>query len=227
MDRALELASADIETGQARQELSESLAEVIEGPVGRRKTVRLLSNVWLSPHEEAYPLLDDARSLRASQGTSTLPLHWGMSMAAYPFFMAVAEAAGRLLRLHEAFDSSQVKQRVQETYGERSTVERAVQRVLQCLVEWEALLSSTRSGQYRQSRTLDVESAHLRAWLLEALLRAKRTEAADLSALTSSPALFPFRMSQPGAGKLVASGRLKVHREGAIREAVFLSSHAG
>jgi hypothetical protein len=106
----------------------------------REKAITILLKVWVSVPEGLVPLRDDAlEHLRRLPGDGHLPLHWGMTTAAYRFFGAVAETAGRLLRLQDAVAAAQVQRRLREQLGERETVARAARRVLRCLVDWGVL----------------------------------------------------------------------------------------
>jgi hypothetical protein len=52
------------------------------------------------------------------------------------FFFDVATHAGKLLKLHGQANRSQVKRRMTETWGDRSTLERTIQHVLRSMVQW-------------------------------------------------------------------------------------------
>ena len=61
---------------------------------------------------------------------SAYGVHWGMCLATYPFFRDVAAATGRLLALQESAALSQIVRRMAESWSERTTATRAVQRVV-------------------------------------------------------------------------------------------------
>ena len=79
------------------------------------KTVTVLARVWLSVPAELESL-----RLRGLDLFTQLPqqehvaLHWGMLLAVYPFWGAVALQVGRLLRLQGAATAAQVQRRVRE-----------------------------------------------------------------------------------------------------------------
>ena len=123
-----------------------------------------------------------------------MPIHWGMSMAAYPFLKAVADNIGRLLRLQDSVTSSQVQRRVREKYGERETVSRATQRVMYSFVDWEVLEKEAKAPVYKPAMMQHIDNPRLIAWLVEALLHTKPDGRALLNDLLQSPALFPFTL---------------------------------
>ena len=166
-DRALEEAARTTEPAEARARLDEALSAEIEGDRSRAVTVRLLHQIWLAPPSTHRRLRDEAVAAY-EQGNDTRPLHWGMSMAEYPFFRVVAEAVGRDLRLHNGVSAPTVLRRVAEEYGERPTVRRSAQRVLQSMVDW-GLLTRDQDGTYRTEDAVSL-SHDLTAWALSATL---------------------------------------------------------
>lgn len=210
-ERALEEAARGAELAEARARLGEALAGEIEGERSRTVTVRLLQQIWLAPAPEHHSLWEEA--IEAYQrGADTLPLHWGMSMAAYPFFRVVAEAAGRPLRLQDHASAPTVLRRIAETYGERPTARRAAQRVLQTMVDWGALARET-EGDYIAEPAMIV-GRDMSEWLLSATLWSAEGGSLAFEALASSPALFPFQLAR--VDKLRAGAALV--RQGGGRE---------
>jgi len=143
-----------------------------------------------------------------------LPLHWGMSMVAYPFFATIAELTGRLLRLQESVTLNQLRKRIVEQVGERSTAIRAGQRVVRSIIEWGVLRDAKKPGHYEVGGVRKVDDGPLAQWLLEASLRASGKDSADIAALTRSPCLFPFELEPPHARELTDNARLEVARHG-------------
>ena len=93
-------------------------------------------------------------------------------LATYPFFRDVAETLGRLLNLQGSVALSQVTRRVAESWGERSTVIRATQRVVRSMVEWGMLEESGERGMFSAARPSavpdgDAVGAWLAVWTYE------------------------------------------------------------
>jgi len=104
------------------------------------KTVTILTKIWVNPPDNLIEFHRQGLTL-----LSTLPqeehiaIHWGMTMAVYPFWGTVASHVGRLLNLQGTVSVNQIQRRVREQYGERATVSRAAQRVLRSIVNWKVL----------------------------------------------------------------------------------------
>ncbi|MEO5334338.1 MAG: hypothetical protein H7839_20170 [Magnetococcus sp. YQC-5] len=190
----------DAMTRSLQEHLTDKLSVGGESERGNReKAISILVRIWLTGYPQ-WPFLRDAglELLRVLPVQHHLPVHWGMSMAVYPFFGAVAEATGRLLRLQETITSAQVLRRLRERYGERETVDRAVRRVLRVFADWQVLGDTETRGVYRcTTGNRLLQDRKLEAWLLLARLVANREQTASLRTLMHHPSLFPFQVGKP------------------------------
>ncbi len=229
LDEAAHLARAGQNRANARSALVEMLRDKVSvggnaAGSNREKTVTILTRTWCGPPSRLIPLRDTGlRLLDDAALASRLAVHWGMTMAVYPFWSAVATQAGRLLRLQGVATAAQIRRRVQEQYGERSTVARATRRVLRSFVDWGVLADTTTRGQYTVGEQHPVQAPELVGWLAEAALHARAGHPASPNDLLQQPGLFPFRVSYvPPRSLAAASLRLEVVRHGLDSELVVL-----
>jgi hypothetical protein len=190
----------------------------------REKAVTILTKIWVNPAPEVGELQNAGLDLlKVVPASMHRVLHWGMTMAAYPFWAAVAEQAGRLLSLQGTVAPAHVQRRLREQYGERETVARAARRVLRAFVDWEVLAESPKKGVYIEGTRQAIEQPEITAWLIEALLHAQPIENASLSVLLDSPILFPFTLQHISASQLVASSsHLDTLRHGLDEDLIML-----
>lgn len=224
LDRALELAHEDTGVVTARRRLGEFLEEVISSDSSRQKTAGILRSIWLDPPSQCHALWDEALAIDEhleTGSTEQLALHWGMSMAAYPFVGTVAETVGRLLGLQETVSVSGIRRRVQETYGDRPTVNKAIPCVLRSFYDW-GVLDNVDGSRFRAQLDREIASERLGGWLLESVLHARRTEAEDFKTLVASPHLFPFTLSVRVADELPSSERRFIQQQGRGRKVLGL-----
>ena len=145
------------------------LEQDIVGVEARSKTSIILNRMWLSPH----PLLADyvARGVAlhaADPDVDTLALHWGSALCSHPFFASIAEFIGRLLHLHGEFTSAQITRRLKEQYGDRASILRAAEAVLQTLVGWGVIkLEDPKARLFRARKPMPITSVAASAWLME------------------------------------------------------------
>lgn len=190
----------------------------------REKAITILMKVWVHPPRDLHPLQREGLKLLSGLPREDhIAVHWGMSMAVYPFWEAVAAHVGRLLRLQGTAAASQVQRRVREHYGERDTVSRAARRVLRSFFDWGVLKETSGKGIYTQGISCTIAHVELIAWLAEAYLNAHPNGPKALRAVLDSPSLFPFRLSPISADHLAASsGRLDVLRHGLDQDLIIL-----
>jgi hypothetical protein len=126
-----------------RAALHRALAGEIQGTDARRKTVNILTRIWLRVPEAHRALRDEALSLWPRvPDAGRLWLHWGLALLAYPFFRDVATTVGRLLRAQDRFTLAQVQRELVARWGERTTLDYAAPRAISSLADWGVLAPS-------------------------------------------------------------------------------------
>jgi hypothetical protein len=228
----LERTAALLAAGRSRELIQTALAQTLEEKLSvggtadrgnREKAISILLKIWVSVPATLKPLRDDAlEHVRRLSPSEHLPLHWGMTMAVYPFFGVVAEAVGRLLELQGSVAASQLQRRIRELLGERETVARAARRILRCFIDWGVLEEDAQEGVYHPAASRQVSDARLAAWLIEASLVASGLRSGALRALLVAPRLFPFRIPVAMNSKLHLGHRLELFRQGLDEEMVLV-----
>ena len=188
------------------------------------KTITILLKVWQKPPAELKELRNcGLELLKVFSRTDSLAIHWGMVMAAYPFWSSVATQAGRLLRLQASAAAAQVQRRIKEQYGERETVARRARYVLRSFCDWGVLKETEKQGVYSAGSCLTINDNRLSAWLVEAALNARINGSAPLKELVESPCFFPFQIKSIYAEALVSvSPRLDILRQGLDDDLIML-----
>jgi hypothetical protein len=229
-DRNLELRWLDLTAGLAatgqsldeiRQQLHQQLTDDLPGYKARRNTITVLTGIWVRLPEKHASLQAEAFALLPCvTPQERLWLHWGMTLLAYPFFHDIAAVAGRLMRLQGDFDTLQVRRRMRESWGQRTTLDRAVGRVIQSFAAWGVIQSlPDQTNTFRAAPCLTTERADLAVWFLECLLRSNQQSKQSangqmpLVELLQSPSAFPFDL-MPYHWQLRQSERFQIERQG-------------
>ena len=189
----------------------------------RQKTVTILMKIWRNVPPDVEPLQNDAlQMLPALNLNHRHAVHWGMTLAVYPFWGMVAAHTGGLLRLQGTAVAAQIQRRIREQYGERQTVSRAAARVLRSFIDWGVLADADGKGLYVRGRQRELGDARVAAWLAEAMLRSGPQVRGSASPLRH-PTLFPYRLPHLAASQLAThSCRLDVLRQGLDEEVLIL-----
>lgn len=191
------------------------------GDDARGKTLTVMFHLWVDVPETAVSLRDAAAKLLSEvDPVERVGLHWGLGLATYPFFRDVADASGRLLALQDSVSLAQLQRRLAERWGQRSTTERAAQRIVRSWIDWGVLKETAQRGTYAAGRRLEVGGAFA-AWLVEALLVAGDSDSQSVAKARTNPQLFPFELRVTGH-ELRRAPRLVVHRQGVNEDVVAL-----
>ena len=228
LERTANLALSGFDRDAAYQALQELLQNHIsvDGNAkrgNREKAITILMKVWITVPKGLEEFRDEGLSLLRNLPTKDrIAIHWGMAMAAYPFWGNVAETTGRLLRLQGNAAAALVQRRVRELFGERETVSRAVRRVLRSYVDWGVLRETAQKGTYEQGTVRGFEDPQVVTWLISAALIASGINSAPLAAITQGPALFPFQLARPSTKDLEECSRLECFRQALDDDTVVL-----
>src|SRR5207249_2876639 len=124
-----------LDNGRSENEIHIALAELLREELSpdsdakrgsREKTITILLKTWVRVPESLTAFRNvGLKLLKDRPAADRLLPHWGMTIAAYPFFRTVAEVTGRLLRLQGTAGAAQIQRRVRERVGERETVARS------------------------------------------------------------------------------------------------------
>ena len=218
--------------GNTREEIEKELRDFLEDKLSvgsnpergaREKAITILLKIWVSvPESLAGFHKEGLEFLRKLPPEDHLAIHWGMTMAVYPFFASVADQVGRLLRLQESFTLSQIQRRIREQLGERETVARAARRILSSFVDWEVLKRSAKRGNYAGTSPRLVTHRKLATWLIESVLLSSNSASGSLKSIAQAPSLFPFKLDSVNANDLKGNKRLESYRQGLDEDIVML-----
>lgn len=213
LDAILDRVATGHDPAAARVFLHELLRPQHPANEARQKTVGILMRIWLLVEPEYRSHRDDALSmLRTVPSRDRLWLHWGMATLTYPLFRDTATAIGRLFKLQGDFTLAQLNRRLVESWGDRSTLKRAAQRIVRSMVQWGVLVDAGR-GRFTPGKMRVAPSMELQLWLVGAAHLAEGAGELEFQQLMALPSLFPFEIGV-GIGDLRRSRRFAIHRQG-------------
>jgi len=232
LERTAQMCLAGMSISAIRHEIQSLLSDLSSSGSAKRgsreKATTILLKIWVSPYKELADFRDAGLELLSSvKKEERIAIHWGMIMAAYPFWANVASEAGRLIRLQTTVTAQQVRRRLIEKFGDRELVLRATRNVLRSFVNWKVLKETPEKGVYSAGISLTIAQVEVIAWLAEAFLHAHPNGSVALRTVIDSTSLFPFRLSPVFADHLVAvSGRLDVLRHGLDQDLIMLRTES-
>lgn len=228
----LDAAAAKAAAGAPTDEMRAYLRSLLDGAVSgdkfnsaRGKTITVLNHIWGEVPGPAASLRERAAAqLAGSTPDERLALHWAMMVGTYPVFTDAAAAIGRLLTLQGSFTLAHLTRRLVGVWGERSTLERAGQRILRSMVQWEVLRDTATRGMYEAVPRRRKVGPAVGTVLIEALLVDAEEASVPLDQLTGHPAIFPFGLDV-NASHVRCASQFRVHRQGLDSD--FVELHGG
>jgi len=209
------------ETARATKELrdpeqvKEALQDTIEsheGKEAKRKTIDVLTRAWSRVDDEHTGLRDEALDMfDAVNSSEKLMLHWGLLLLGYPIFRDVTEVIGKLSNLQGYVTISQVKRSVKKDWGDRTTLNRTVDRIFQSLVEWNVLQST--EGSFKINKKTYSPKVNVQKWLLTSLLQSIKPRLVSSDDLLTHPSLFPFTIDIT-IKQLIESSKIEIINQG-------------
>jgi hypothetical protein len=198
----LDATVARVMSGEApeatRKSLWEFLEDVESGTTNnsnRGKTLTVLTRIWISVPKKAEPLRRAAlKCIASTPGEKRIGIHWAMVVGTHPFFFDVATQVGKLIKLHGQVSRSQIKRRMTETWGDRSTLERTIQHVLRSMARWGLLRAGDEHGSLMGPPHRIEIGAELSQLLIHSVLLG-HAKGQPFSVLLDHPALFPFTLN--------------------------------
>ena len=239
LDRRLELewldaAAAQVAAGADEAMVRDRLFDLLRDQVGgarrrgtaRHKTVGVLVGAWVLTPKELAAFRGRAIDLLPllSPG-ERLAMHWAVLMAVYPFFGDVACHVGRMLSLQSNLTLSHLMGEMRREWGDRSTVDRAAQRIVRSMVDWGALRDTGSRGVYEAMREATPLRGDASKLVLEGLLHYAQRPLPTDDALRH-PGLFPFDLNLRPYD-LRGSSLFEIHRLGLDIDMVTLRERAG
>lgn len=226
LDQGLALASQDVPWMEAKAVLAPQVAADNPGADTIRKVLEHVRRIWFDPPDDSLELR--AAGLVFFRSTASpinrLLLNWGMTIAAYPFVGNVAEALGRLLRLQQKANRSDVQRRLREQYGDREFVNRSTRFNVSSFLDWGIIAEGKPRGTYVPGISIPAMCPDQLGWLAEAVLISRGQGQLPFSQLCRHPVLFPITLDTFNSSVLRTNPRLRVERLSLNEEQVSLLS---
>jgi hypothetical protein len=195
LDAAAARAARGQPTAEVREFLWRFLEDLVPGDTnssGRGKTLTVLTRIWLAVPPKAERLRDAAlQCIGSASGEQRIAIHWAMAIGTHPFFYDVVTNVGKLLILNGQVNRSQIKRRMTDAWGDRSTLERTIQHVLRSVRQWGMLCDGPVKGSLIAAARRISVSDEISELLFHAVLLSHGS-GLPLAQLSSHPALFPF-----------------------------------
>jgi len=221
LDVTASLVAQKMEPSNIRERLVDTISETVTGTEAQRKTIDVLSAIWVKTAENSPHIHQEALTLfpTLSSSDERLWLHYGLSLVCYPFFRKCVSVIGQISRTEEMITRKMIKDKIAGEYGHLGGLDRSVERIIASLTNWGVLARTTQKQNYRILKNSFVSCENLQSWLLCCALQAHPSDAIPFDDLIHLPELFPFKITLR-VDSLRKDGRFVVQRQGGGLEMV-------
>lgn len=196
----MDAAALTVENGNSVDEARSFLHDYLKDPCpkyeARKKSITVLTKIWIRIPDSLIPLRDEAICLMPHlSDEERIWLHWGMCLNAYPFFSDVIKAIGRYNDLYGIFEKREIVNFMAKNWGERTTIPRAVQRIVDSLLEWGAIVRMDTPGKFQCLKNYSTHNKTLELWLLKSVISSNKRNSYPLNNIGSISEAFPFQFT--------------------------------
>lgn len=191
LNKVVELASNGLTEQEIKNQLNEYLSFEISSPTNLRKTREILMNIWVYENDISNKLRDEAVGIVRDAPEYALVAHWCMMMATYPVFVDMCKLIGRLSEFQDEITLSQIKQKLYDEWGERTTLYHSIDKLISTLKEL-SVLQCEKPGKYQIVKH-EVRNGRISAFMVYAMMLVDDNGYYSFTDLSNSVYFYPFQ----------------------------------
>lgn len=177
---------------EVKEALNEYLRFSITSPTNLRKTREILMNIWVRTEDKNAKLKELALNLyNTNKSSNKIVAHWCMMLLAYPVFGDIVTAIGKMADKQFDITTAQVKTRMFDVWGERSTLYHSIDKNIKTLKDIGAL-GTIKTGLYKVE-SFNIEEERAITLIVATLLTLKDKLYMRLDELESSYEFYLFK----------------------------------
>ena len=211
LDAAADCQMLGKDKAEAHEYLDSIISQTIQSKDNIRKTRTIMLNLWYG--NEPWIMHESIEACRYAARSERLPLHWALLLAYYPVFFDLCSVIGSLLEYRDTVTLQQIKSRIYEKWGARTTLEHSLSKNMQSLKDVGAMIPQQAAGAYTAAN-YTVDSKRIVYVLADSILKNEQREYMTWEEIIHHPALFPFSIVNVTQADLASCERFSLERMG-------------
>lgn len=191
LNKVVEFTASGLTEQEIKNQLNEYLSFEISSPTNLRKTREILMNIWVYENDISNKLRDEAVGVVRDAPEYALVAHWCMMMATYPVFVDTCKLIGRLSEFQDEITLSQIKQKLYDEWGERTTLYHSIDKLISTLKEL-SVLQCEKPGKYQIVKH-EVRNGQISAFMVYAMMLVDDSGYYSFTDLSNSVYFYPFQ----------------------------------
>ncbi|MDY0257236.1 hypothetical protein [Gudongella oleilytica] len=191
LDKTVELMKDEDDFEKVKDDLKEYIGLHIDTATNTRKTVSILSNIWLEDDEKNRSIKAYAREIVKTNNSSLrLVAHWCMMLISYKVFEDIVSIVGKLEYMQVEISSKFIREKMTDMWGERPTLIHAIPKNIRTMRDIN-VLDPVKHGVYKvKKHKVDDERAII--LIVATLIHLKDKLYLSLDELINDSIMFPF-----------------------------------
>lgn len=192
LNKAAELFRDNLSEAEYKNQLTDFLSYEIKSPTNFRKTREILMHIWFyQEDDQIHRMREQASQLMDEYPDYAMALHWGMLLLVYPVFHDLCHIIGRMAEFSDTITSRQLKQKLYDEWGERTTLFHSTDKIVATMKDLTAI-TAEKPGNYKIA-TYEVKNEQIVVFMVKAAMMSDGNSFFKLSDLSSLNVLYPFR----------------------------------
>ena len=192
LNKAAELFRENLSEAEYKNQLTDYLSYEIKSPTNLRKTREILMHIWFYQEDEKISRMrEQASQLMAKYPDYAMALHWGMLLLVYPVFRDLCHIIGRMAEFSDTITSRQLKQKLYDEWGERTTLFHSTDKIVATMKDLTAI-TAEKPGNYKIT-THEVKNEQIVVFMVKAAMMSDGNNFFKLNDLNALEVLYPFR----------------------------------
>ena len=191
MKKAVELLPHNLTEKKYKDALREHLSFEIDSPTNLRKAKDNLTFIWYRNNGDNALLQEDGRRLVVKYPDNISAISWCMIPLTYPVFHDLAKLMGKLFEFQETITTGQIRQKMFDEWGERSTLDYSTGKIIAAMKALEGV-SSPQTGKYVSS-VIPVQNEEVVSFMIKTAMHFGGSSYYSFNTLNDFAFLFPFK----------------------------------
>lgn len=190
MKKAVELLGMNLTEDEYKIDLKEHLSFEIDSPTNLRKAKDNLTNIWYRDSDAYAMLQQEGRELVQKYPEYISTIGWCMIPMAYPMFYDLAKLMGKMFEFQDTITTGQIRQKMFDEWGERSTLDYSVGKVIAAMKSLDAV-NSPQTGRYQIQR-MPINCEEVVSFIVRVAMKMGGSSYYAFSSLNEFTFLYPF-----------------------------------
>lgn len=190
MKKAVELLGRNLTEDEYKNDLKEHLSFEIDSPTNLRKAKDNLTNIWYRDSDAYASLQQEGRELVQKYPEYISAIGWCMIPMAYPIFHDLAKLMGKMFEFQDTITTGQIRQKMFDEWGERSTLDYSVGKVIAAMKSLDAV-NSPQTGRYQINR-MPINNDEVISFITRVAMKMGGSSYYAFSLLSEFSFLFPY-----------------------------------